>query len=78
MDYKVGNDGTVSRCGAKVAEHTNSYAGDRKIYLNKNAREILSLIKKRSLVYGFYDSDFIFVNSKSSRLNSTSINGLLY
>lgn len=77
-DYILDNQGNVTRCGCKIVDHTKSYAGDRKIYLNSNARNILSLIKKRSFLYGFYDDNYIFVNSNSSRLTTGSINSFLY
>jgi len=77
-DYALDDKGTVTRCGSKIVEHTKSYAGDRKIYLNTNSRDILNIIKKRSFSYGLYDDDYIFVNSKSSRLTTGSINSFLY
>lgn len=77
-DYRLDKEGNVTRCGVKVVEHTKSYAGDRKIYLNANARNILSIIKKRSFSYGLYYDNFIFVNSKSARLTTGSINSFLY
>lgn len=77
-NYNLDEEGNVVRCGVKVVDHTKSYAGDRKIYLNANARNILSLIRKRSFSYGLYDDDFIFVNSSSSRLTTGSINSFLY
>lgn len=77
-DYALDDKGVVTRCGAKIVNHTKSYAGDRKIYLNSNARNILSIIKKRSFSYGFYDDDYIFVNSNSTRLTTGSINSFLY
>lgn len=46
--------------------------------MNENARNILALVKKRSMSYGFYDEDYIFVNSNSSRLTTGSINCYLY
>lgn len=77
-DYELEEDGNVYRNGIKVVEHTKSYAGDRKVYLNENARNILDLVKKRSLSYGLYDEDYIFVNSKASRLTTGSVNCYLY
>lgn len=77
-DYELDIDGNVRRCGVKIVDHTKSYAGDRKVYLNTNARNILSIVRKRSLSYGFYDDDYIFVNSNSSRLTTGSINSFLY
>lgn len=77
-DYALGEDAVITRCGVKIADHTKSYAGDRRIYLNQNARNILSIIKKRNFSYGFYDGDYIFVNSKSARLTTSSINSYLY
>lgn len=77
-DFDVDEDGNVIRKGTKVVEHTKSFAGDRKIYINKEAKEILSMIKKRNLKYGLYDDDYIFVNSSSSRLKSGKVNNYLY
>ncbi len=77
-DYKLEEDGTVRRNGVKIVEHTKSYAGDRTIYMNKNVRNILTMIKKRSMLYGLYDEDYILVNSKSSRLTTGSVNCYLY
>lgn len=77
-DYVLDSSGNVTRCGSKIVEHTKSYAGDRKIYLNQDARDVLLLVKKRSFSYGFRDGDYIFVNSNSSRLTTGSINSFLY
>lgn len=77
-DYSLDEEGMVTRHGVKIVDHTKSYAGDRNVYLNANARNILSIIRKRSFLYGLYDDDFIFVNSNSSRLTTSSINSFLY
>ena len=77
-EYELGEDAEVRRNGVRVVEHTKSYAGDRRVYLNESARNLLALVKKRSMSYGFYDEDYIFVNSNSSRLTTGSINCYLY
>lgn len=68
----------VVRNGVKVSEYTKSAAGDREVYLNRQAREILKLVKKASMEYGYYDEGYIFVNNKSKRTTTGSINKYLY
>lgn len=76
--YHTDESGNVTRIGVEIADHTKSYAGNRKIYLNQKSRDILSKIKKRNMKYGLFDEDYIFVNSKSHRLTRSSINSCLY
>lgn len=68
----------VVRNGVKVSEYTKSAAGDREVCLNRQAREILKLVKKASMEYGYYDEGYIFVNNKSKRTTTGSINKYLY
>lgn len=75
--YVIEN-GVVKRCGVEVSEYTKSEAGDREIYLNQEARDILYLIKKTNIKYGYYDDDYVFVGTHSTRLTTGSINKYLY
>lgn len=54
----------IERLGYRVVPHTKSSAGDRMIYLNSHAREILKLIKSVNLKYGYYDDGYIFIASR--------------
>ena len=67
-DYKIVNkdDGSLftQSNGYKIAEHTKSSAGDRYVYLNSNAKEILNKIKYVNMKYGYYDDGFIFIASR--------------
>ncbi len=77
-DYIIKDDGSVIRNATKVVNHTKSYAGDRKVYLNEEARNILSMVKKRNLIYGYFDEDYVFVSNIHKRLSACSINEFLY
>lgn len=77
--YVVKDDGNVIKDGCEVVDYVKSDAGVRVLYLNKEAKNILNLVKKRSIEFGYYDEDFIFVSSQSSkRLTTGSINKYLY
>lgn len=60
------NNGIVStkQNGYIIASHTKSSAGDRKVYLNSYAKEILKTIQKTNIKYGYFDNDFIFIKSR--------------
>ena len=77
-EYETQPDKPISKIGVKVVEHTKSQAGDRYIYLNKKAREILDMIKARNEKYGFCDEDYIFVNEFSNRLHAARVDTYLY
>lgn len=47
----------VVKNGVKVVEHTKSNAGERRIYLNKKARDVLYEIKQSNFRFGYYDDD---------------------
>lgn len=77
--YIVNENGDVARNGCEVVEYVKTDAGVRDLYLNAEAMEILSIIKKRSMEYGYYDGDYVFVSSQTnSRLTTSSINKYLY
>ena len=50
--------------GYKITSHTKSDAGDRYIYLNSNAKEILKEIKSVNFKNGYYDDGYIFIASR--------------
>lgn len=76
--YDIDEKGKVERNGVCVSEYTKSAAGDRQVYLNQKAREILKLVKKSNIEHGYYDDGYIFVNNKSKRTTTSSINKYLY
>ena len=77
-DYSLSVDTNITFKGFKVVEHVKSSAGIRSVYINKDVREILNIIKKRNYKYNYHFDGFIFVNSYSTRLTSSSINNYLY
>lgn len=50
--------------GYVIAPHTKSSAGNRKVYLDSYAKEILKTIQKTNMKYGYYDDNFIFIKSR--------------
>ena len=77
-DYILTDNATVISNSKKVTDHTKSYAGDRELYLNEEARNILNIVKKRNMTYGYYDNNQIFVTDTKTRLAANSINQCLY
>ena len=77
-NYIITDNGDVIKNGDEIVDYTKTDAGTRNLYLNSEARKILSLVKKRSLEYGYYYDNYIFVNFYSTRLSSGSINKYLY
>lgn len=77
-NYEVDDDGNVTRNGTKVEDHTKSSAGERKIYLNQEAKDILQLVKKTNMKYGYYDDNYIFVGRNSKRITTSSVNKYLF
>ncbi len=55
-------DGTWGTAEWIVVEHTKSSAGDRDVYLTKEARRIIKLIMETNLDNGFSDNGFLFVH----------------
>ena len=77
--YIISDNGDIKKDGCEVVEYVKTDAGVRDLYLTKEARDILTLIRKRSLEYGYYDNGYIFVNAQNSaRLTTSSINKYLY
>lgn len=76
--YIITPQGKVIKDGYEVVEYTKSGAGIRELYLTTEARKILNMVKKRSMEYGYFYDNFIFVNFYSTRLTSGSINAYLY
>lgn len=68
----------VTSNGKVVVDYTKSDAGDRTIYLNTNARNILNVIRSRNDKYGYSESGYIFVTMYNTRLQTSSFNGYLY
>lgn len=66
-------DGTVQTKpnGFKVTAHTKTNAGDRLVYLNSNAKEILKEIKAVNLKYGYYDDGYIFIAARLNKRGTT-------
>ena len=77
--YNISKNGDVNKEGCEIVKYVKSDASVRELYLTKEARNILLLIKKRSMEYGYYDNDYIFINHQSTkRLTTGSINKYLY
>lgn len=57
--------------GYKIAEYVKSDAGDRQVYLNSVAKEILQMIKKVNFQKGYFDDNYIFIKSRH-KTRSTS------
>ena len=73
-----GNCISMSRSGIAVTEHTKTLAGDRLVFLNESARNILTEIKRVSDKYALYDNDFVCVSSKTGmRLAAKTFNSCL-
>lgn len=69
-DYLLESNGygvTAIPNGYKIADHTKTSAGDRRIYLNSNAKSILNKIKYINMKYGYYDDNYIFIASRYKR-----------
>ena len=69
--YSIVDNSDGSVCtnpeGFKVVSHTKSSAGDRKIYLNSNAKTILDKIKYVNMKYGYYDDGYVFIASRRNK-----------
>lgn len=70
LDESSGNVEMINN-GYKIVEYTKSDAGDRKVYLNSEAKEILRLIKKVNLKNGYFDENFIFIKSRYKARSTT-------
>ena len=70
LDESSGNVEMINN-GYKIVEYTKSDAGDRKVYLNNEAKEILRLIKKVNLKNGYFDENFIFIKSRYKTRSTT-------
>lgn len=66
-------EGKVTFAGFEDVEHAKTDAGDRNIYVTKEAREIINLIKEWNNSHGLSDEEFVFVNKKG-RPQKSSIN----
>lgn len=65
-------DGSWSYAKWEVVEHVKSSAGDRDVYLTKEARRIIKIILQTNEENGFYDHDYIFVD-KGHRINPRAV-----
>lgn len=57
--------------GLRVVPYTKSEAGERKVYLNNEARKILSEIRNINEKYGYYDNDYIYIKSQGGCRGTT-------
>lgn len=69
--YSVTEDGEVISDGFKVVPYVKSEAGYREVYLNTVAKELLGEIRKLNLKYGYYDSGYLFIASRTKRRGSS-------
>lgn len=76
MEVKVHQknaDGTWGKRGYDVVAHTKSLAGMRRIYLTKEAREVLRMVKESNCRQGYSDTEgYMFLN-KSGRIHEGSL-----
>lgn len=54
-----------------VVPYTKTEAGNRKVYLNQSAKEILSQIKEVCDRYGYYFEDYIYIESLTKNRGNT-------
>lgn len=54
------SDGTWYPAKRVLVDHVKTDAGNRKVYLTKEAKEIIQLARETITEYGFSDEDFIF------------------
>lgn len=79
VKYNVLEDGNIIYDKSDVVDYVKSDAGMRSLYLNEDAKNILSIIKKRNEELNISDGDYIFINAQySTRLTTSSINKYLY
>lgn len=64
VENRVQVDGKWKCNGYKIVEHTKTKAGNRKVILTTEAKELIERAKALNEANGFYDDDFIFVNEK--------------
>lgn len=77
MDYDMDEDGTFHYAGTKVVDHAKTEAGERSIPCTDGVKQIISLIKKASNQYGYYDDGYVFC-PHSRRLKSSTIDVKIY
>ena len=65
-------DGSWYPARWEAVEHTKSSAGDRMIYLTKEARHIIKVILDSNEENGFYDDDFLFIHG-GKRINPRAV-----
>ena len=77
MDYDMDEDGIFHYVGTKVVDHAKTEAGERSIPCTDGVKQIISLVKKASEEYGFYDEGYVFC-PYSRRLKSSTIDVKIY
>lgn len=77
-DYVICENGEVIRNGVKIVNYTKSKSGERSLYLNKTAKDIIRLIKYTNMKYGYYDEDYLFVGRDNKRITTTAVNKCIY
>lgn len=65
-------DGSWYPARWEAVEHTKSSAGDRMIYLTKEARRIIKVILDSNKENGFYDDGFLFIHG-GKRINPRAV-----
>ena len=58
------NEVIANSTGYVIVPHAKSDAGDRMVYLNSYAKEILKLIYKINMKYGYHDDGYIYIKSR--------------
>ena len=62
---------TILSSNFVVVPYTKTEAGNRKVYLNQTAKEILTQIKEVCDRYEYYDDDYIYIQSQSKNRGNT-------
>lgn len=75
-DIDINKNGKIIDNGVKVVEYTKSSVGDRYVYLTKEAKTIINMIKKHNFKYGYSCDDYIFVHENKRIRSANLINRL--
>lgn len=60
----VGNEVIALPTGYAIVPHVKSDAGDRLVYINSHAKEILKTIQKICIKYDYHDEGYIYIKSR--------------
>lgn len=66
-------DGSWKCIGHEVVDHVKSSAGNRNVYLTREAINILDMVKSWNIQNGFNQSEYIFVSKDGQRIHSKAL-----